>query len=53
VFRRSPSYLARQLYDIQYGARKGPAVALMVPEVAHMTPADRIAIVAYLASLGG
>ncbi len=49
---RSPSYLARQLYDIQHGTRKGPAVALMLPEVAHMTPADRIAIVAYLASLG-
>ncbi len=48
---RSPSYLARQLYDIEYGARMGPAVAAMLPEVAHMTPADRIAIVAYLASL--
>jgi cytochrome c553 len=49
---RSPSYLARQLYDIRYGTRKGPAVVLMLPEVAHMTPADRIAVVAYLASLG-
>ncbi|MGH6887816.1 MAG: c-type cytochrome [Rhizomicrobium sp.] len=49
---RSPSYLARQLYDIEHGTRKGPAVALMLPEVAHITPADRIAIVAYLASLG-
>ncbi|HTT84980.1 MAG TPA: c-type cytochrome [Rhizomicrobium sp.] len=49
---RSPSYLARQLYDIQHGMRRGPAVAQMLPEVAHMTPADRIAIVAYLASLG-
>jgi cytochrome c553 len=48
---RSPSYLARQLFDIQYGTRKGPAVALMLPEVAHMTAQDRIAIVAYLASL--
>jgi cytochrome c553 len=48
---RSPSYLTRQLYDIQHGTRRGPAVAPMLPEVAHMTPADRIAIVAYLASL--
>jgi cytochrome c553 len=48
---RSPSYLTRQLYDIRHGTRSGPAVALMLPEVAHMTPADRIAIVAYLASL--
>ena len=50
---RSASYLARQLYDIQYGFRSGPAVAPMLPEVAHMTAADRIAIVAYLTSLPG
>jgi cytochrome c553 len=48
---QSPSYLYRQLYNIQYGFRKGPAVALMLPEVAHLTNADRIAIAAYLASL--
>lgn len=48
---RSSSYLARQLYDIQYGTRRGPAVAPMLPEVAHMKAADRIAIVAYLTSL--
>ncbi|MGH8201978.1 MAG: c-type cytochrome [Steroidobacteraceae bacterium] len=48
---RSPSYLARQLYDIEHGSRHGPVVAPMLPEVAHITPADRIAIVSYLASL--
>jgi len=48
---RSPSYLARQLYDFKHGTRRGPAAAPMLPEVANMTPADRIAIVAYLASL--
>jgi cytochrome c553 len=48
---RSPSYLTRQLYDIQHGTRRGLAVARMLPEVVHITPADRIAIVAYLASL--
>lgn len=48
---RSASYLARQLYDIQHGTRRGPAVVPMLAEVAHMTPADRIAIVAYLTSL--
>ena len=48
---RSPSYLARQLYDMQYGTRRGPAVAPMLAEVAHMTPADGIAIVAYLGSM--
>lgn len=48
---RSASYLVRQLYDIQHGTRRGPAVALMQPEVAHMTADDRIAIAAYLTSL--
>lgn len=48
---RSPSYLYRQLFDIQHGSRKGPAVALMLPEVAHLNDADRMAIVAYIASL--
>lgn len=48
---RSASYIVRQLYDIQYGTRRGPAVALMLPEVAHMTADDRIAIAAYIATL--
>ena len=48
---RTPSYIVRQLYDIQYGYRRGEAVAPMEPEVAHLTPWDRIAIAAYLASL--
>ncbi len=48
---RWPSYIARQLYDIQYGFRRGPAVAPMLPEVAHMTASERIDIAAYLASL--
>jgi cytochrome c553 len=50
---RSPSYLVRQLYDIQHGTRTGPTVAPMLPEVATMTAGDRIAIAAYLASLKG
>lgn len=48
---RTPSYLVRQLYDIQHGYRRGAAVAPMEPEVAHLSPRDRIAIAAYLASL--
>jgi len=48
---RSPSYIVRQLYDIQHGTRGGPVVALMLPEVAHLTPDDRIAIAAYIATL--
>ena len=47
---RSPSYLVRQLYDIQYGFRSGDAVAPMQPEVAHLNADDRIAIAAYLAA---
>src|SRR5580704_10568178 len=41
---RSPSYIVRQLYDIQYGFRRGPAVVVMLPEVAHLNAKDRIAI---------
>lgn len=48
---RPPTYIVRQLYDIQYGYRRGAAVAPMQPEVAHLTARDRIAIAAYLASL--
>ncbi|MGH8288066.1 MAG: c-type cytochrome [Steroidobacteraceae bacterium] len=48
---RTPTYIVRQLYDIQYGHRLGAAVAPMAPEVAHLTARDRIAIAAYLASL--
>jgi cytochrome c553 len=49
---RSPTYIVRQLYDIQYGYRSGPAVASMEPEVAHLSARDRLDIAAYLASLG-
>jgi cytochrome c553 len=48
---RPPSYVVRQLYDIQHGFRKGPAAAAMLPETAHLTPENRIDIAAYLASL--
>jgi cytochrome c553 len=46
---RSPSYLLRQLYDVQVGARKGSS-ALMQPVVAKLSLDDMIAIAAYLAS---
>jgi cytochrome c553 len=48
---RSPSYLVRQLYDLQSGARGGPAAAAMLPVVANLTVADMGAIAAYTASL--
>ena len=49
---RSPSYLARQLYDFQQGTRNGSAAALMRPIVANLSDADMLAIAAYLASVG-
>ena len=48
---RSPSYLFRQLYDLQHGTRKGPWSALMKEPVAHLTESDMVSIVAYAASL--
>ena len=47
---RSPSYTVRQLYDIQRGARKGPAVSDMKNVVAQLTLGDMIDIAAYLSS---
>jgi cytochrome c553 len=47
---RSPSYLARQLYDMQQGARKGMWTDLMKPVVAKLTADDLINIAAYTSS---
>jgi cytochrome c553 len=47
---RSPSYIARQLFDFQNGARNGPMGALMKPVVTNMTNEDFVNISAYLAS---
>ena len=49
---RSPSYLARQLYDFQQGTRNGASAPLMRVVVANLTADDIVAITAYLASLG-
>jgi cytochrome c553 len=48
---RSPSYLARQLYDIQQFTRNGPGTQLMRPVVQNLTEEDILNITAYLASL--
>jgi len=48
---RSPSYVVRQLYDIQQGARAGAASALMKPTVEKLTQEDMISLAAYVASL--
>ncbi|HZP33032.1 MAG TPA: c-type cytochrome [Candidatus Acidoferrales bacterium] len=48
---RSPSYLARQLYDFQHFTRVGPGAQMMQPVVAKLSDDDILAIVAYVASL--
>jgi cytochrome c553 len=48
---RSPSYIVRQLYDIQSGARAGVATQQMTSTVTKLTIADMISIAAYIASL--
>lgn len=48
---RSPSYIVRQLNDIQNGHRHGAAVAQMQPVVRNLTVEDMIALAAYCASL--
>ncbi|MGD1032140.1 MAG: c-type cytochrome [Opitutaceae bacterium] len=47
---RSPSYLVRQLYDLQQGTRKGRMSPLMQPVVANLTSEDMVDIAAYVAS---
>jgi cytochrome c553 len=47
---RSPSYIFRQLNDIQHGARQGPWTELMKAPVAHLSEDDMLAIAAYTAS---
>jgi cytochrome c553 len=48
---RSPAYLARALWDIKTGARRGPSVARMQPVAAALSAAEITDVVAYLASL--
>ncbi len=47
---RSPSYLMRQLYDMQSDSRSGEWTKLMKPVIARLTMDDMLAIAAYLAS---
>ncbi len=47
---RSPSYIARQLYDIQHGARNGLWTPLMQKAVEKLTSEDIVDICAYVAS---
>jgi cytochrome c553 len=47
---RSPSYMVRQLHDMQTGARKGSWSDLMKPVVEKLSAEDLVAIAAYVAS---
>ena len=48
---RSPSYLARELYDFQQGTRHGTLSAPMRQVAAGLSNADLVNLTAYLASL--
>jgi cytochrome c553 len=48
---RSPSYLARQLYDFQQGTRRGELAAPMQAVSAKLTASDIVHLTAYAASL--
>jgi len=48
---RSPSYLVRQLYDMQHGNRTGAWTPLMAPVVSKLSTDDMLVAAAYIASL--
>jgi cytochrome c553 len=48
---RSPSYMVRQLYDYQQGARAGAGSAQMKPSVEKLTIEEMITLAAYAASV--
>jgi cytochrome c553 len=48
---RSPSYIARQLYDMRSANRHGAWTPLMAPVLAQLGPEDLLAASAYLSSL--
>jgi cytochrome c553 len=47
---RSPSYLARQMYDFKLGTRRGAMSALMKPVVANLSDSDIVDLIAYVSS---
>jgi cytochrome c553 len=47
---RSPSYMVRQIWDIQQGTRNDEPAQLVRLAIAKLTPEDLVAIVAYVAS---
>jgi cytochrome c553 len=47
---RSPSYLVRQIWDMQQGTRNGASALLMKLIVANLTEEDMVSIAAYVSS---
>ena len=47
---RSPSYMVRQIWDIQQGTRNGAAVQLMKQAIAKLDGDDLVAVAAYVSS---
>ena len=47
---RSPSYMVRQMWDMQQGTRNGASAQLMKLVVANLTEDDMVAIAAYVTS---
>lgn len=47
---RSPSYIVRQIWDIQQGTRNGAAVQLMKQAIVNLNGEDLVAIAAYVSS---
>jgi cytochrome c553 len=47
---RSPSYMVRQIWDIQQGTRNSDPAKLMRLAIQNLSPEDMVAIVAYVAS---
>jgi cytochrome c553 len=47
---RSPSYIVRQMWDMQQGSRNGASAQLMKIVVANLTEDDLVAIAAYVSS---
>jgi cytochrome c553 len=47
---RSPTYIVRQLYDMQSGARSGKTTELMKPIAAQLNLQEMIDIAAFMAS---
>ncbi len=48
---RSPTYIARQLFDLQVGVRQGAMSGFMRPVLADLSPVDMLNIAAYVATL--